>query len=245
MLIWNNKENYEENKINIENKIFQNNTNKENLNMKKYENFHFFSVVKKYLPQILIAIAIIVGIFVRFFKLGEYPNALNVDEASAGYEAFSIMNFGIDRNANFLPVFLVAWGSGQNALLTYIMMPFILIFGLSTFAIRIPMSILGAISLFIFYCLLKRMTNQKIAIIGIIFLAICPWHIMKSRWGLESNLFPDLFLLSVFLIIKGLQDKSKICQIFRIYYCRNYSIFVWNVIFLFTIIFYTSFIFVS
>ena len=41
MLIWNNKENYEENKINIENKIFQNNTNKENLNMKKYENFHF------------------------------------------------------------------------------------------------------------------------------------------------------------------------------------------------------------
>lgn len=245
MLIWNNEKNDEENKINIKKDILENNAIEKNFNIENDKNFHFLSVVKKYLPQILIVIAIIVGIFVRFFKLGEYPNALNVDEASAGYEAFSIMNYGIDRNGNFLPVFLVAWGSGQNVLLTYIIMPFIAILGLSTFAIRIPMAILGGISLFIFYCLLKRMTNQKVAIIGIIFLAICPWHIMKSRWGLESNLFPDLFLLSIFLIIKGLQDKSKICQIFRIYYCRNYSIFVWNVIFLFTIIFCTSFIFTS
>ena len=166
--------------------------------------------IKKYLPKILIVLIILLGVFVRIFKIEEYPNALNVDEASAGYEAFSIMNYGIDRNGKFLPVFLVAWGSGQNALLTYLMIPFIAIFGLSTFAIRLPMAILGGISLVVFYYLLKRMTNKKVAIIGLIFLAICPWHIMKSRWGLESNLFPDLMLLSIFLIIKGLQDKRKI-----------------------------------
>ena len=165
------------------------------------------------MPKILIVLIILLGIFVRTFKIEEYPNALNVDEASAGYEAFSIMNYGIDRNGKFLPVFLVAWGSGQNALLTYLMIPFIAIFGLSTFAIRLPMAILGGISLVVFYYLLKRMTNKKVAIIGLIFLAICPWHIMKSRWGLESNLFPDLMLLSIFLIIKGLQDKRKIFQI--------------------------------
>ena len=169
--------------------------------------------IKKYLPKILIVLIMLLGIFVRIFKIEEYPNALNVDEASAGYEAFSIMNYGIDRNGKFLPVFLVAWGSGQNALLTYLMIPFIAIFGLSTFAIRLPMAILGGISLVVFYYLLKRMTNKKVAIIGLIFLAICPWHIMKSRWGLESNLFPDLMLLSIFLIIKGLQDKRKIFQI--------------------------------
>ncbi len=171
------------------------------------------ATIKKCLPKIIIAIVIIIGIFVRTYKIDKYPNALNVDEASAGYEAFSIMNYGIDRNGKFMPVFLVAWGSGQNALLTYLIIPFIAIFGLTTFAIRLPMAIIGGISLFIFYLLLKRITNKKIATIGLIFLAICPWHIMKSRWGLESNLFPDLILLSIFLIIKGLQDKRKIFQI--------------------------------
>ena len=178
--------------------------------IKKYEK----KDIKQYIPQIMIAIIILIGVLVRIIGIDKYPNALNVDEASAGYEAFSILNYGIDRNGNFLPVFLVAWGSGQNALLSYLMMPFIAIFGLTTFSIRLPMAIIGGISLGIFYCLLKRMTNKKVAIIGLIFLAICPWHIMKSRWGLESNLFPDLILLSVFLIIKGLQDQKRIYQIF-------------------------------
>ena len=177
--------------------------------IKKYEK----KDIKQYIPQIMIAIIILIGVLVRIIGIDKYPNALNVDEASAGYEAFSILNYGIDRNGNFLPVFLVAWGSGQNALLSYLMMPFIAIFGLTTFSIRLPMAIIGGISLGIFYCLLKRMTNKKVAIIGLIFLAICPWHIMKSRWGLESNLFPDLMLLSVFLIIKGLQDKKIVFQI--------------------------------
>lgn len=170
--------------------------------------------LKRYLPQIIVIITIIFGVLIRMIGIGEYPNALNVDEASAGYEAFSILNYGIDRNGNHMPVFLVAWGSGQNALYSYCMIPFIAILGLTTFSIRLPMAILGGITLFIFYCLLKRVSNQKVGIIGLIFLAICPWHIMKSRWGLESNLFPDMMLLSVFFIVKGLQDKKKIFQKF-------------------------------
>lgn len=161
----------------------------------------------------LIGIVLLVGISLRVFGLEAYPNSLNADEASAAYDAFSIMQTGMDRNGNFLPVFLEAWGSGQNALYSYLLIPFIAIFGLSMISIRLPMALLGCISLVVFYCLLKRMTNQKIAIVGLIFLAICPWHIMKSRWGLESNLFPDFMLLSIFLLVKGLQERKKIWQI--------------------------------
>ena len=78
-------------------------------------------ILKKYKDKIFIAIVIlicIIGFLVRLIGIGEKPNALNVDETSAGYEAFSILNYGIDRNGNKLPVFLVAWGSGQNALLS-------------------------------------------------------------------------------------------------------------------------------
>lgn len=155
-------------------------------------------------------IILIIGILVRIIGISNMPNALNCDEASAGYEAFSILNYGIDRNGNKLPAFLVAWGSGQNSLLTYLIIPFIKIFGLNTLSIRLPMAILGCISLIIMYALLNKISNKKLATIGLAFFAICPWHIMKSRWGLESNLFPDLILIFTYLLIKGIEDKNKI-----------------------------------
>ena len=43
-------------------------------------------------------ILLIVGMLIRVVGITDMPNALNCDEASAGYEAFSILNYGIDRN---------------------------------------------------------------------------------------------------------------------------------------------------
>ena len=177
-------------------------------------------LIKKYKDKIiiiLVTLLLCIGILVRVLGIDKIPNALNVDEASAGYEAFSILNYGIDRNNNKLPVFLLAWGSGQNALLSYFMIPFIALMGLNLLSIRLPMAIISSVSLIIFYLLLKRISNRKIALIGLVFLCICPWHIAKSRWALESNLFPDMVLLAIFLLIKGLQDKNKIFYYFA--YC--------------------------
>ena len=159
---------------------------------------------------IVIIIIAIVGMLVRLIGIADMPNALNCDEASSGYEAFSIMKYGIDRTGNKYPAFLESWGGGQNALLSYLMIPFIAILGLNLLSIRLPMAILGCISLIIMYLLLKKNYDKKLAIIGTAFLAICPWHILKSRWGLESNLFPDLILISVYLLILGLENKNKI-----------------------------------
>ena len=161
--------------------------------------------------NLLLIFIFLIGIFIRIFNIQNYPNALNVDESSVGYEAYSILNSGTDRNGNFLPVYLVAWGSGQNALLSYLIIPFIQLFGLNTLSIRLPMAIIGCISLFIFYFLLKEIKDKKLAIIGLAFLAICPWHIMKSRWGLESNLFPDFILYFIYFLILGLKYKKKYC----------------------------------
>ena len=61
--------------------------------------------------QIAIIVIIAVGVLIRIINLTTVPNGLNTDEASAGYEAYAIGNYGIDRNGNFLPVFLKAWGN--------------------------------------------------------------------------------------------------------------------------------------
>lgn len=158
--------------------------------------------------NILIIAILIFGILIRIVGITEFPQGLNQDEASAGYEAYSLLKEGIDRNGKFLPVHFISWGSGQNVLYSYLMIPFILIFGLTEFAVRIPMTIIGCLSLILTYFTLTKMKDKKFAVIGVLFLAICPWHIMKSRWGLESNLFPDLILIAVYFIIKAIDNKK-------------------------------------
>ena len=158
--------------------------------------------------NILIIVILIIGILVRIVGITEFPQGLNQDEASSGYEAYSLLTEGIDRNGKFLPVHFISWGSGQNVLYSYLMIPFILIFGLTELAVRLPMAIIGCISLILTYFTFKRIKDKKFAAVGLAFLAICPWHIMKSRWGLESNLFPDLVLVSIYFIIKAIDNKK-------------------------------------
>lgn len=60
----------------------------------------FINKINENLVQkdILIILILIIGILIRIVGIVDMPNALNCDEASAGYEAFSILNYGIDRN---------------------------------------------------------------------------------------------------------------------------------------------------
>ena len=146
---------------------------------------------------------------------------------------------------NKLPAFLVAWGGGQNALLSYLMIPFIAILGLNTLSIRLPMAILGCVSLVVMYFLLKKIGNKKLAFIGLIFFAICPWHIMKSRWGLESNLFPDLILISTYLLILGLEKENKILYYLSFAVAGITAYSYRNILLFFTSIFNTIGYFIS
>ncbi|MEN3187139.1 MAG: hypothetical protein ABDK92_11055, partial [Atribacterota bacterium] len=95
-------------------------------------------------------------IFVRFFLLGVIPPGLNQDEASIGYDAWALLHYGIDRNGFHNPVHFVSWGSGQNALYAYLSMPFIRLFGLNVFSVRFLNALIGCLSLFLFYDLMKN-----------------------------------------------------------------------------------------
>lgn len=171
-------------------------------------------VIIDYKEEFILFFVLIIGSLIRMALIGRYPNALNADEASSGYEAWSILKYGIDRKGNSFPVVLYAWGSGQNALYSYLLLPILLFTGLSEFGLRLPMAILGIISLYVFWYLLKNVfDNKKLALVGVLFLAICPWHIMKSRWALESNIFPDLILMAVMFLVVGIKNRKIWMQI--------------------------------
>ena len=150
-----------------------------------------------------------IGFIVRILGFTEKPLGLNQDEASIGYEAFSLLKTGFDRNGISFPIHFISWGSGQNALYAYLSMPFISIFGLNVFSARIVNVIFSCVSLIIFYLLFKLIFNKKKALIALALLSICPWSIMAARWGLESNIFPTLFLIAFYFLFKGILIAKK------------------------------------
>jgi len=161
---------------------------------------------------------LIVGVLIRTVFINIYPNGLNQDEASAGYEAFSILNYGIDRNGKSFPVHFIAWGSGQNALYSYLSIPFIYFFGLNELSIRLPMALLSCASLFLYYSIVKETGNRKFTLISFLLFTIAPWHIMKSRWSLESNIFPDIVLICLFFLLKLVKQKKIIYYYISVFF---------------------------
>ncbi len=105
----------------------------------KYNAFLARRSVRRALFWLILAM----GVFARVYFYGLVPIGLNQDEAFAGYEAWSLMNYGIDTAGYNNPVYLTAWGSGMNALETYLMMPFIAVLGLKPWVIRLPQLIVA------------------------------------------------------------------------------------------------------
>lgn len=151
---------------------------------------------REWLPS---ALLLALGFALRLAYLGAVPFGLNQDEASAGYEAFALLHSGIDRCGDSWPVLFTAWGSGQNVLMSYLSMPFVALLGLSELSVRLVNAVSGCLTLLVFWRLARRARGRAFGITALALLAVNPWHIMMSRWALESNLLPLFLLLGVWL----------------------------------------------
>jgi len=146
-----------------------------------------------------------IGIFARTWEVRRLPPGLNADEASIGVEAYDLAHFGVDRNAVSFPVHFISWGSGQNALYGYLLIPFVAFLGLSPLVVRLPMILAGIASLPLMFIVGSRTAGVRVGLLAMFFLAVSPWHILLSRWGLESNILPFVFLCGYLCLLLALQ----------------------------------------
>ena len=156
----------------------------------------------------IIIIMVLAGV-TRLVCLGKIPNRILPDEAYAAYNAYSLMREGIDSRGYNFPVYFVAWGSGMNVLYSYLVIPFLYLFGTSLTVYRIPQAIIGILGVYAFYIMCRDIFNRKYAYFMAFVLAINPWHILTSRFGLESNLAPGVFLIGLCFLVEGIQKNRK------------------------------------
>lgn len=173
---------------------------------------------------ILLILIFCVAIFARTYRFGSVPAGLHQDEMTLSYDAWSLMTYGVERNGFHFPIILPAYGSGQSGTLAaYLSMPFLATFGLNPIGTRMLNLVAGIASIAVFYLLVQRMRSRKTALIATAFMAIAPWHIMISRWGLDCNLFPAIFLFATYTLVSAVKNPKWLTWSFALFGLSLYS----------------------
>jgi 4-amino-4-deoxy-L-arabinose transferase-like glycosyltransferase len=162
--------------------------------------------------NILLILIILLTVILRFVWLDRIPPALYTDEADQGYNAYSIIKTLRDEHGNFLPLSFRSFGDWKPPLPTYLMVPFIYLFGLNEIAVRLPSVILGVGSVLIIYFLVREIfvdksNRNKIGLLAVLFLAVSPWHILQSRSAMLVITSLFFFESGVWLFLLGLRKK--------------------------------------
>ena len=147
---------------------------------------------------------IVLAAALRICWLGEAPNTFSTDEASNGYDAYSILLTRSDRYGHHLPILLQAFNDSRESLYVFSIIPLIKLWGLNEFSVRFPAAVAGVLTVPTVYFLAEELfKKQKIALFAAFLVAISPWSIYYSRLAFRANLFPLVFCLGLLFFCRS------------------------------------------
>ena len=157
----------------------------------------------------LLLVILCVAAAVRLTGLGKIPGGVLPDEAYGAYNAWALMTEGIDSRGYSFPVYFVAWGSGMSVLYSYLAIPLFKLFGATVTVYRIPQAVIGILGVYAAYVLGRELLEERFGLLFAFVLAINPWNIMNTRYGLDANMAPDMFLIAVTLLVLAMRRKPS------------------------------------
>ncbi len=168
--------------------------------------------------KLLLGIVLFTALLLRTFALDVIPVGFTPDEASFGYDAYSLLKTGKDQWGHQFPLVLESFGDFKLPAYAYLTVPSVALFGLNKFAVRLPNALLGTLAVYITYLLVlefqKNLRNKlpitsqrSLAILSATLLTISPWHVMMSRGAFEANLTTFFLTFGVLLFLKGLKNS--------------------------------------
>lgn len=156
-----------------------------------------------------------IALAIRIYKVGSAPSGILVDEASIGYNAYSILKTGKDEYGISFPLVFKAFGDQKLPLYIYLVVPFVKYFGLSAFSVRLPSVLAGSfLPIIIFFLLRELRFNKKTSFFGGVITAVSPWTIILSRFGYETNIGLLFFSLGILFAFISLRKKNICIPLF-------------------------------
>lgn len=206
--------------------------------------------IGKNFSLLIFFLIVLVAIFLRFDKLGLNPPSLDWDEASLGYNAYSILKTGADEYGNKFPLSIRSFDDYKPPLYVYLDIPFIAFFGLNELSVRLPSAILGVLTVMATYFLVKeflekweKRLKEWIALCSAFFLAVSPWHLQFSRAAFEGNIGLFFFSVGVLFFLKALKNDrlfilSGLFIVLSLYSYHSFRLITPLIIFLAIVIFW-------
>lgn len=162
--------------------------------------------MRKKLIKIFVFAILLLGIFIRLWRIDKASVSLFGDEIDVGLQAQSILETGNDYLGTHLPTFFHSFSEYRLPIQLYMDVPFIKVFGLNEIGVRAPAVLMGFLSLFFFYLLVGEISGKKIATVATIFLFFSPWHLNFSRQANDAGILLPFILSGTWAFLKGLKE---------------------------------------
>jgi 4-amino-4-deoxy-L-arabinose transferase-like glycosyltransferase len=150
---------------------------------------------------VILAVTVLVGATMRFYKLGALPPGLYHDEAFNGMDALRVL-------AGERPIFFEA-NNGREPLFLYGMALALSVFGRTPFAIRVMAAALGTLTVPATFLMGLVLFNKRVGLWSAALLAVAPWPINLSRIGLRAVSMPLLVGVATWLWWYGRRAEGQ------------------------------------
>lgn len=162
---------------------------------------------------VILLTIVLLAACVRLWRLGSIPVSPDWDEVALGYNAYSLFKTGRDEYGTKFPFVLRSYDDYKPPLYMYLTIPSIALFGLETWAVRLPSAIAGVLAVLGTFFLVKELFRSSrltsyISHLTSLLLAISPWHIQFSRIAFEANIGVTINIWAVWAFLKGLQQRK-------------------------------------
>lgn len=156
-------------------------------------------MVKKYFYLLLVIILTIGGVL-RIVNLDKNPPHLGNDEISIAFDSYSMRTIGKDEWGYSWPLSFKSHRTYKAPLYAYLNMPINWLCSNNEYGIRLLSALAGILAIFLVAVIAKSWSNERVALVAAMIMALNPKSIFASRIAFESNLAFAVLTLGILLM---------------------------------------------
>lgn len=162
------------------------------------------------LLNVLLVVVIILGFWLRLYRLDSLPIEMHRDEASIAYNAFSFLKTGLgEHNEGPWPKIFISFGDYKLPGLVYLTAISFKFLGVSVWSSRILTTLLASLLLIVIYFLATELFQDKRkATLASILLSFSFWHVFLARTIYEPMAALTVSSLTILFILKARKKIS-------------------------------------
>ena len=152
------------------------------------------------------------GCFIRLFRLGSLPAGISAEEALVGVQAKALWQTGGFLFDGKLTTQFAQWtGESAGPLLAVLTAPFVGLFGMNAWTVRLPLALLSCAAMLCAYDLGMQLGGKRAGRWCLIAYACCPYFVLSARMTCSACLAVCLLPMAVCALLRGMDKPLHLC----------------------------------